>query len=140
MENQLLREAGIYPSMVVLREALGKNYSLFELLINTVTDGKYHLELKWNYYNDGKAWLCKVCKKTRTIFWLSIWDKCYKTTFFFTTKTVLGIADLKVAIRIKKELKDHKPIGKLVPLIIRVDKKKQIKDVLIIIEYKISIT
>ncbi len=139
METQLLREAGIYPSMEVLREKLGKNYPLFEELINTVTDGKHHLELKWNYYNDGKAWLCKVCKKTKTIFWLSIWDKCYKTSFFFTTKTVLGIADLKVSTKIKKELKDNKPIGKLVPLIIRVDKKKQIKDVLIVMEYKISL-
>lgn len=139
METQLLREAGIYPSMEVLREKLGKNYPLFEELINTVTDGKHHLELKWNYYNDGKAWLCKVCKKTKTIFWLSLWDKCYKTSFFFTTKTALGIADLKVSTKIKKELKDNKPIGKLVPLIIRVDKKKQIKDVLIIMEYKISL-
>ena len=139
METQLLREASTYPSMEVLSEALGKNYSLFEELINTVTDGKYHLELKWNYYNDGKAWLCKVCKKSRTIFWLSIWDQYYKTIFFFTTKTVLGIADLKVAVKIKKELKDTKPIGKLVPIIIRIDKKEQIKDVLIIMEYKIRL-
>lgn len=139
MEIQLLRDADIYPTMEVLREQLGKNYPLFEELINTVTDGKYNLELKWNYYNDGKAWLCKVCKKTRTVFWLSVWDKCYKTSFFFTTKTVLGIADLNVATKIKDELKDNKPIGKLVPLIICVYKKKHLKDMLKIMEYKMSI-
>ena len=139
METQLLREAGIYPTMEVLREKLGKIYPLFEELMSTVTSEKYHLELKWHYYNDGKAWLCRVLKKSRTVFWLSVWDKCYKTSFFFTTKTVFGIADLKVTSKIKEELKDNKPIGKPVPLIIRVDKKKQIKDVLEIMEYKISL-
>lgn len=139
METQLLREAGIYPTMEVLREKLGKIYPLFEELMSTVTSEKYHLELKWHYYNDGKAWLCRVLKKSRTVFWLSVWNKCYKTSFFFTTKTVLGIEDLKVTTKIKEVLKDNKPIGKLVPLIIRVDKKKQIKDVLVIMEYKISL-
>lgn len=139
METQLLREAGIYPTMEVLREKLGKIYPLFEELMSTVTSEKYHLELKWHYYNDGKAWLCRALKKSRTVFWLSVWNKCYKTSFFFTTKTVLGIEDLKVTTKIKEVLKDNKPIGKLVPLIIRVDKKKQIKDVLVIMEYKISL-
>jgi hypothetical protein len=139
METQLLREAEVYPSMAVISQALGKSFGLFEEYIQTVTGEKYHLEPKWNFYKDGKAWLCKVCKKSRTVCWLSIWDTGFKISFFFTSKTISGVAALDISQKIKNELKDLKPIGKLVPLIIRVEKKKQIKDVLTIMDYKISL-
>lgn len=139
METQLLREEKVYPSAEVLSKALGKPFVLFKAFIQTVTGEKYHLEPKWNYYKDGKAWLCKVCVKSRTVCWLSIWDTGFKTSFFFTSKTISGVAAVDIAQKRKNELGTLKPIGKLVPLVIAVNNKKKLMDVLKIMEYKMSI-
>ncbi|MFA6401802.1 MAG: DUF3788 family protein [Salinivirgaceae bacterium] len=139
METPVLREKDIFPSKEVLEIALGESYLAFEELIQKVTDTQYGLEPVWNYYNDGKAWLCKVCYKKKTIFWLSVWDKYFKTGFYFTEKTGLGIKELAIDNEIKESFNRNKPIGKLIPLTITISLKEQINDVLKVIEYKKSL-
>jgi len=134
-----LREKDIFPSKEVLEIALGDSYLAFEELIQKVTDTQYGLEPVWNYYNDGKAWLCKVCYKKKTIFWLSVWDKYFKTGFYFTEKTGLGIKELEIDNEIKESFNRNKPIGKLIPLTITISLKEQISDVLKVIEFKKSL-
>ena len=139
METPVLREKDIFPSKEVLEIALGDSYLAFEELIQKVTDTQYGLEPVWNYYNDGKAWLCKVCFKKKTIFWLSVWDKYFKTGFYFTEKTGLGIKELEIDNEIKESFNRNKPIGKLIPLTITISLKEQISDVLKVIEFKKSL-
>ncbi|HAM99908.1 MAG TPA: hypothetical protein DCQ26_15000 [Marinilabiliales bacterium] len=139
METPVLREKDIFPSKEVLEIALGDSYLAFEELIQKVTDTQYGLEPVWNYYNDGKAWLCKVCYKKKTIFWLSVWDKYFKTGFYFTEKTGLGIKELEIDNEIKESFNRNKPIGKLIPLTITISLKEQISDVLKVIEFKKSL-
>jgi hypothetical protein len=91
---------------------------------------------EWNYYKDGKAWLCKVLYKKKTVFWLSIWEKYFKLAFYFTEKTGKEINELDIDVSIKEDFKQAKPIGRLLPLVIEMRKKEQLKDVLKIIEYK----
>ena len=136
METQLLREQEIVPTEDVLRNALGKNYAIFEALINTVTSAEFGLIPEWNYYKDGKSWLCKVCYKKKTIFWLSVWEQFFRTTFFFTEKHLEGIAALNIAENIKEDFSRSKSIGRLIPLLMSIDKKAQLKDVLTIVEFK----
>jgi hypothetical protein len=136
MEAPLLKEPHIVPTKEVLAKVLGKSYAAFDSLISTITQPEYGLEPQWNYYNDGKAWLCKVQYKKKTVFWLSVWDKYFKTGFYFTDKNSAGIYDLDIDNEIKKNFKNSKHIGKLIPLGISVSKKDQLKDVLKVIEYK----
>jgi hypothetical protein len=139
MEEILLKDQDVFPSKAVLEKVLKGNYSTFEELMKIVTDKKYGLVAEWNYYKDGKSWLCKVCYKKKTVFWLSVWDKYFKTAFYFTEKNCSGIADLDIKESIKKDFRDRKPVGKLLPLVIEMSKKEQIKDLLKIIEYKKSL-
>lgn len=139
METQLLREKQILPTGEVLEDALGKSYPVFEEMMEIITSSPYGLEPQWNYYNDGKAWLCKVCFKKKTVFWLSVWDSYYKIGFYFTAKTGGAIAALPIDELIKKEFVKHKPIGKLLPLAMNITHKDQIKDLLTLIEYKKSL-
>jgi hypothetical protein len=139
METYLLREQQIYPTKEVLENVLGDSYLVFEELIEIITDAKYGLVPQWNYYKDGKAWLCKVCYKKKTIFWLSVWDKFFKTTFYFIEKTSSGIADLDIEENLKESFRSSKSFGKFMPLTINMNRKDQINDLLKIVEYKKSL-
>ena len=133
MEVQLLREQDIFPTKEVLKHTLGRVYEVLEALETEVTDGKFALTLDWNYYRDGKSWLCKVCNKKKTVFWLSVWEGCFKTSFFFLGRHLEDIAALGIddtCYHIEKEW------GKMIPVIFTVNDKKQIPDLMKMIEFK----
>ncbi len=136
MEMQLLRERKIFPSEEVLKTVLGPVYDAWAELEMQVAQGEFSLTLNWNYYNDGKAWLCKVCHKKKTVFWLSVWEGCFKTTFIFTEKHLEGIAKLDIAEKIKEDFCRMKPVGKLLPMLISIDKQEQLADVLKVVKFK----
>jgi hypothetical protein len=136
METMLLKEKEAYPTNEVVEIALGKSYKAFEKLMKTITAAEFNFDPQWNYYNDGKAWLCKVVYKKKTIFWLSVWDGYFKTGFYFTEKNCSGIDALDIDVAIIKDFKSRKPIGKLLPLAITIENEKQIDDVLKVAAYK----
>ena len=137
MEEILLTDPSIYPSNEVLENALGKdNYQVFNKLIEIITDTDLGLTPEWKYYNDGKSWLCKVCYKKKTVFWLSIWKMYFKLGFYFTENNRSGVTELNIDTSIKEEFNQSKNIGKLIPLVINMNRIEQIEDVIKIIEYK----
>ena len=135
MEKQLLREQEICPSEEVLKNALGSNYSAFEIFRETITE-PFGLTLEWNYYKDGKSWLSKICNKKKTIFWLSVWDTFFQIGFFFTEKHLEGIAALDIAEKIKEDFLKTKSVGKFLPMIFRINSEDQLADLFKVVEFK----
>jgi len=134
MENQLLKDPNVKPEKDVLEKTLGKNYKKFtefEDKINTLG-----FTLEWNYYNDGKSWLCKVLFKKKNYCWLSIWNTGFKLTFYFTENTIKGVHDLNIDDKIMEIAKGIKPVGKFLPVIFLVSSKKRINDGIKILLYK----
>ena len=136
MEKQLLREPDIFPSKEVLKDILGSVYNVLEELEARLTQDEFALTFDWHYYNDGKSWLCKVIHKKKTVFWLSIWEGFFKTTFYFMERHLECIAALDISEQIKEDFCCMKPVGKLLPLQINIDKQEQIADLLKIVQYK----
>jgi hypothetical protein len=136
METIQLKDPQILPTSEVLTEVLGDSYQVFDEFIKVTTDPAIGLVFDWHYYNDGKAWLCKVVFKKKTVFWLSAWDGYFKTTFYFTEKNCTGLLEMEIDETIKKEFSSRKPIGKLLPLTIDMKQKEQLPDLLKIIGYK----
>ena len=136
METQLLRDGDILPTSEVLQGALGDSFEVFDTLMNAITGDELQLVPEWNFYKDGKSWLCKISYKKKTIFWLSVWDKFFKIAFYFTEKHLNGISELDISEKIKEDFALAKPIGRLLPLLINVSKKEQLEDVLKITEFK----
>ncbi|HEY6954461.1 MAG TPA: DUF3788 family protein [Flavisolibacter sp.] len=136
METIALKEPTVSPSSKVLQTVLGKAFPAYEELIDTITSKDYGMNVEWRYYNDGKAWLCKAQYKKKTVFWLSAGDHYFRTAFYFTEKACPGIFALDIDEAIKREFRDVKHIGKLIPLVTRVTQKKQLRDVLKLVEYK----
>jgi hypothetical protein len=137
MERQILTDPDVKPENDILETALGKNYVLYTEFVKRI--GELNLVLEWNYYNDGKSWLCKTLNKKKNICWLSVWNTGFKLTFYFTEKTISGMYDLDIHTEIKNNAKEVKHIGKFYPVIILMKNKKTINDGLKILEYKMSI-
>lgn len=139
MEIQTLKDPGIFPGEEVLKKTLGSSFNAYEELMQKVTGDKYKLDPQWNYYKDGKAWLCKVCLRKKTIFWLSAWEKYFKVSFFFTENTGTGLNEIDLSKPILKEYKANKAIGKLKPMILKISSLNDLKNVLKVLEYKINL-
>ena len=137
VQKQLLRDPDILPTDKQLKNALGKKlYDVYHELLSTATSDNWALKFEWSYYKDGKAWLCKVIHKKKTVFWLSVWEKSIKTGFYFTEKTRSGVLELDIGSAIKNEFARAELVGKLVPLSLDIKGKGQLKDLLKIAEYK----
>jgi hypothetical protein len=133
---QLLKDPELYPSSDILQRILDNNYVAFEKLMEILSGSQYRLNPEWNYYKDGKAWLCKIVSKKKTVLWLSVWETCFKVSFYFTEKNRNDINELTIGETIKTDFNETKPVGRLLPLTICVNEIKQIDDVLIIADYK----
>jgi len=98
MNVQLLRDKAVPPGDDVLKNPL--YLSLVE-----------GWQPEWRYYNDGKAWLCKVGDGRKTIFWLSVWEGCLLVSFYFLERHLDGLAALETTRgRLEKEW------GRMLPL------------------------
>lgn len=140
METQLLKNNQEFPDNKTLKNARGdSSFVAYQNLMELITTERYALVAEWAYYNDGKAWLCKVQHKKKTVFWLSAWDGFFKTTFYFTLKNCMGVVELDIDEKIKDDFGRSKSIGKLIPLTINIEHKEQLNDLLKIIEYKVSL-
>lgn len=105
MEAPILKDKNIFPTPEVLAGVLGTSYPAFEeFSASAATVG---LTLEWNYYNDGKVWLCKVLSKKKNLAWLIVSEGCFRTTSYFTEKHLDRIADLQIAESIKEIGRAH---------------------------------
>lgn len=137
--KMLLRDAGIYPSNEVLEDILGEFYSVFVCFLETITGDGYDLVIEWRYYNDGKAWLGKAQHKKKTVFWLSVWDGFFKTSFYFTEKHLEAIATLDISESIKEDFYKTRSVGRLIPLILEINHAEQLSDLLTVVRFKKSL-
>ncbi len=136
MENMLLREQEIAPSADVLNDVLGDVYPAYETFIKDAAGDTVGLTYEWRYYNDGKAWLCKVSHKKKTVCWLSVWDGFFQLSFFLLERHLEAIDALDIAEVVKEDFVQQKAIGKLLPMIFRIRSVDQLPDVMKVIEFK----
>ena len=70
--TMLLRDETVLPTNEVIKKVLGEElFGVYSGLITSFTS-ELDMEPQWRYYNDGKAWLCKVVYRKKTILWLSL--------------------------------------------------------------------
>jgi hypothetical protein len=137
METQVLTDPTVKPENNVLKNVLGKNFGLYKEFVNKINEK--NLTLEWNYYKDGKSWLCKILNKNKNICWLSVWNTGFKLTYYFNEKTINGIRELEINDDIKNIVKEIKPIGKLLPIILLVKNKKIMNGGIKLLEYKMTL-
>ncbi len=93
---------------------------------------------EWRYYNDGKCWLMKVTRKSKTIFWLSILKGAFRITFYFTDKAAKALAESDISDRLKKDFREGKRYNKIRGVTIVMKSKRDVKDAKTLIAIKLS--
>lgn len=134
MEKPLLNNPAELPTDAVLKNVLGSANEAYDELMRRLA--LMELEPIWNFYKDGGSWLCKVQYKKKTIFWLSIWENYFRIGFYFTEKTMSGIAELNIEPALVQQLASAAPIGKLIPLDFRIQTTAQLDDLITVAAYK----
>lgn len=131
-----LNDSSIYPDKDVLKKVLGRSYNSFLKLLELFDNNEMVYE--WRYYNDGKAWLCKVQKKKRTIVWMSAWKGFIKATIYMPGKYIEEIYNLDIAEDVIVRIKETKNIGKSKPCIFEIRNQKILKDFDKIMQFKLN--
>ena len=134
MEPLILKDKNAFPTNEILADVLETSYPAFEAFSASATAAG--LTLEWNYYNDGKAWLCKVLSKKKNLAWLIVYQGSFRITSYFTEKHLERIADLEIKESIKEEFYQTKPSGKLIPMSVLITEKELVKDALSMILFK----
>ena len=136
MERPLLNDKDVYPEDEVLTRHLGRAKAAWDAFTAGVAKQYPDAALEWRYYNDGKAWLCKLTRKKKTVCWISIWDKHFRTNFYFMPRHDESVEALPIAPELKAAYRVRAPFGGLRPLTIEVRSKKALGDVFTVAEFK----
>jgi len=126
INNIELREENIYPDEMVLRSILGQSYKIYVDLLELFQ--KNEMNYEWRYYHDGKAWLCKVQKKKKTVVWMSAWKGFVQATIYFPLKFLESVLALDISEKTKEKITNTKNVGKSKPCIFEIRSKEILTD------------
>jgi hypothetical protein len=136
MDKPLLNDEQVYPNDEVLAKHLGKAKPAWDAFAAAMVDAFGQGALQWRFYNDGKAWFCRLMHKKKTVCWVSVWDRFFKTAFYFTAKNDRDIEALPIPPELKEQYRAHAPVGKLKPLVVEIRSKKALEPVAVLVKYK----
>lgn len=139
-EKPVLSDPDRYPDDKLIHACLGKRKTaLWIAFFTSLHDQHPNLSEEWRYYKDGHNWLMKVTKKSKTIFWLSVWKNGFKITFYLSDKADEAIATSNLSGELKESFKTGKRYGKIRGITIDFSKKQDIEqaDILIGIRRKL---
>jgi hypothetical protein len=139
MPVQMLREKELTPTPPLLKSYLGSSYTAFECCMQWTGGNGTQLQAECKYYNDGKAWLCRLMHKKSTVAWLSVWQGFFKLSFFFLEKHKPLVLALPVTNDGLDAFREAKPFGKLYPLTINIRNKKQLEEAWLVANLKMEI-
>jgi hypothetical protein len=139
MEQPILGNKDQFPTEKIIFSHIGKNKTHWQSLFEFIHINHPDFSEQWRYYNDGKSWLMKVTRKSKTIFWLTLSKNTFRTTFYFTDRAEEVIKKSSISDELKKQFKEGKHYGKIRGLTITFKNKKDIEYVKDLIEIKLSI-
>jgi len=131
-----LRDEKVFPDEKVLRNVLGKSYAAYALLIELFRQNA--MTFAWRYYRDGKAWLCKVQKQSRTIIWMSAWKGFMRATIYFPGKYLERVYQLDIGEETKCKIRLTKNVGQSKPCTFEVRDEQMLTDLAKVMQLKIE--
>ena len=134
--NLELRDESAYPDEAVLKNVLGRSFRTYCALLELFD--RNAMQYEWRYYMDGKAWLCKVQKKKRTIVWMSAWKGFMKATMYIPAKHVDAICSLPIHDDTKVRIRETKNVGTSKPCTFEIRNQKMLKDFESVMQFKIQ--
>ena len=139
MEQPILGNKEQFPTEEIIFSHIGKSKTLWQSLFEYIHTNHPDISEQWRYYNDGKSWLLKVTRKSKTIFWLTVIKNYFRITFYFTDRAEETINKSSISDELKKQFKEGKHYGKIRGLTVTFKNKKDIEYAKALITIKLSI-
>lgn len=139
MDKIILNDKDQFPTEEIIFSHIGKSKIYWESLFEYIHSNHPDISEQWKYYKDGKSWLLKVARKSKTIFWLSLVQNTFRITFYFGDKAEPAVMKSKIPAKLKKQFKDGKRYGKIrgLTLIMKSDQNVEAAKELILIKIKV---
>ena len=112
MDEPCLREKTEFPDDKVLKRHLGNAKDAWDSLAAFLESDYPDYAGEWRYYNDGKSWLYKITKKTKTICWVSVYRGKFTTTFYFPDRAESLIVNSTLRKKYIEQFVNAKRYGK----------------------------
>jgi hypothetical protein len=125
MEKPVLSDKNQCPSEEVIFFHIGKAKPLWLALFEFIRTEHSDFTQEWKYYNDGKSWLLKVSRKKKTIFWLSVRQDSFRTTFYFTDRAEEKIMASNISEELKLQFKNGKQYNRIRGITVSYTTKKK---------------
>jgi hypothetical protein len=139
MDQPILRDKDHFPAEEVIFSHIGRSRLLWKLLFDRMRRDHPEFTEEWRYYNDGKSWLLKVQKKSKTVFWLTVVKGGFRTTFYFPDKAAKAISTSEISGELKTQYRDGPRYGKIRGITIVHKKKRDVEDAKQLVEMKLAI-
>ena len=139
MEQPLLSNKEQYPTEEIIFSHIGRAKTRWISFFNFIHSEHPDFKEEWRYYNDGKSWLMKVTRKSKTIFWLTIIKNTFKITFYLTDRAEEAVINSKISDVLKEQFKNGKHYGKIRGLTIVLKNKKDVEYAKEMIDLKLKI-
>ena len=139
MNKLILTDKNQFPTEEIIFSHIGKSKIFWESIFKYIHTNHPDFTEQWRYYNDGKSWLLKITKKSKTIFWLSIIQSSFNITFYFGDKAEPAIMESSISGTLKTQFKEGKRFGKIRGLTLLMNNKKNIEFAKELISIKINI-
>jgi hypothetical protein len=136
VNNIELSDKSIYPNETILKGVLGRSYQSYCALLELFD--RNELQYEWRYYMDGKAWLCKVQKKKRTIVWMSAWKGFMKAAIYIPERIIEDVYSLPIREETKERIQATKNVGKSKPCLFEIRNQKILTDLDTVMQFKIE--
>lgn len=136
MEKPCLNDKEEYPSDEVLHRILGHTKRTWDAFMATIAEDHPSFSGEWRYYNDGKSWLYKLVKKKKTVCWVSVYPKAFKTGFYFPDKAEELITEGKLEAQYVDQFVQGKRYGKIRGITVTVTQSADLDAVRTLIEIK----
>jgi len=136
MDRPRLNDENEYPDDAVLSRHLGGVKNAWDSFIAYVKECHPSFSTEWRYYKDGKSWLCKITQKKKTVCWVSVWDRLFKTTFYFPDRAEELIAGSELTKEYIDQFVNGKKYGKIRGVTVAIKKLADLKATKILIGIK----
>jgi len=139
MDQLVLKDENQFPTEEVIFSYIGKSKVIWESFFEYIHTNHPNFSEQWKYYKDGKSWLLKVTKKTKTIFWVSVIQNSFIIAFYFGDKAEPAISDSAISDKLKKQFKEGKRFGKIREITLLMNNKKNIEFAKELISIKVKL-
>ena len=138
MDSAVLSDKNQFPTEEVIFSHVGKSKRLWQSFFKYLHTEHKDFAEEWRYYNDGKSWLMKVTRKSKTVFWLSLIKNSFRITCYFTEKAEGAIYKSSLSKKLKEQFSSGKTFGKIRGLTITFQDAGDFEDAKALLALKLS--